>query len=92
MLSISVAQENNGKGDLLYEVVRPQSMNLSEALVECQVPYDLRLSLKLASVIIRWFNMGQRRCKENLCYHLRHTLVALVSRESLSSAISHFVI
>ncbi len=67
-------------------------MNLSEALVECQVPNDLRLGLKLASVIIRRFDMRQCRREEDLYYRLRHTLVALMSRKPLSSAISHFLI
>ena len=67
-------------------------MNLSEALVEYKVLNDLRLSLKLASVVIRRFDMRQSRHQEDLYHRLRHTLVALVPREPLSSAISHFLI
>ena len=33
--------------------------------------------------------MRRRGCEEDLYYHLRHTLIALMSREPLSSAISH---
>lgn len=92
--------ENNGKGDLLYgthqsakeEVLQPQSMNLSEALVEYQVPHDLWLSLKLASVVVCRLNMRQCCREEDLYHYLRHTLVALVSRKPLSSAVSHSLI
>ena len=67
-------------------------MNLPEALVECQIPHDLWLGLKLASVVIRRLNMRQRCREEDLYHYLRHTLIALMPRKPLSSAVSHFLI